>query len=115
MKVSVEELSTTRRKVAVELDPSDVEEQVERSYRELARSVQLKGFRPGRAPRTILKQLYGKEIDAEVTGKLIEETIPKALEENKLEPVTMPVIEDRELGEDRSFRKSALVRVQPDL
>ncbi|MBK7972147.1 MAG: trigger factor [Deltaproteobacteria bacterium] len=115
MKVSVEELSTTRRKVAVELDPSDVEEQVERSYRELARSVQLKGFRPGRAPRTILKQLYGKEIDAEVTGKLIEETIPKALEENKLEPVTMPVIEDRELGEDRSFRYTALVEVQPDL
>lgn len=115
MKVSVEELSTTRRKVAVELDPSDVEEQVERSYRELARSVQLKGFRPGRAPRTLLKQLYGKEIDAEVTGKLIEETIPKALEDNKLEPVAMPVIEERELADDRSFRYTALVEVQPEI
>lgn len=115
MKVSVEELSTTRRKVAVELDPSDVEEQVERSYRELAKSVQLKGFRPGRAPRTLLKQLYGKEIDAEVTGKLIEETIPKALEDNKLEPVAMPVIEDRELADDRSFRYTALVEVQPEI
>lgn len=115
MKVSVEELSTTRRKLAVELDPSDVEEQVERSYRELARSVQLKGFRPGRAPRTLLKQLYGKEIDAEVTGKLIEETIPKALEDNKLEPVAMPVIEERELADDRSFRYTALVEVQPEI
>lgn len=115
MKVSVEELSTTRRKLAVELAPSDVEEQLERSYRELARSVQLKGFRPGRAPRTLLKQLYGKEVDAEVTGKLIEETIPKALEDNKLEPVTMPVIEERELGEDRSFRYTAVVEVQPEI
>ncbi|MFN7952987.1 MAG: trigger factor [bacterium] len=115
MKVSVEELSSTRRKLAIELAPEDVEKHVEQSYRELARAVQLKGFRPGRAPRKLLKQLYGKDIDQEVTGKLIEESIPKALEEHKLEPVAMPVIEDKELAEDHSFRYTALVEVQPEI
>ncbi len=114
MKVSVEELSSTRRKLAIELAPEDVEKHVEESYRELARAVQLKGFRPGRAPRRLLQQLYGKDVDQEVTGKLIEESIPKALEEHKLEPVAMPVIEDKALGEDRSFRYTAVVEVQPE-
>ncbi len=114
MKVSVEELSSTRRKLAIELAPEDVEKHVEESYRELARAVQLKGFRPGRAPRRLLQQLYGKDVDQEVTGKLIEESIPKALEEHKLEPVAMPVIEDKTLGDDRSFRYTAVVEVQPE-
>ncbi len=115
MKVSVEELSSTRRKLAVELDSEFVESQEDRSYRELARSVQLKGFRPGRAPRPILKQLYGKEIEDEITGKLIEESIVKVLEEQKLEPVATPIIEDKQLAEDHSFRYTALVEISPSL
>jgi len=71
------------------------------------------GFRPGRAPRKVLAHLYGPRIAADVAQRLVDETYPQAISEQKLQPVTDPAIEPRRLEEGKAFGYKARVEVLP--
>ena len=115
MKVSVEELSSTRRRLQVEVPPERVRETLEEIYRDLRRRVRVKGFRAGRAPLDLIKSLYRDYAYQEAVSKLIEETLPKALEEGSVQPLLTSQVEPGSLSPSTPFSYQAIVEVKPQV
>jgi trigger factor len=101
------------RRVAVVVAPRDVGRAFERAYRELARSARVRGFRPGKVPRSVLERLYGHSVAEQVEQALVSATLPDALERAGVEPVADPEIDAAHPGEGSEFRYTARIEVKP--
>jgi trigger factor len=115
MNINVENPSSLRRKVTIELDQDEIGQELDRSYSELKRSVHLKGFRPGHAPRQMLERLFGDQVRSEVIQKLIKESTVKALSEHHLTPVADPEIVTEETDLKKALRFAAVFDIKPEI
>ena len=115
MNVNVEEISSIKKKVSIEIPGDEVTKEVESFYKDLGKKAKIKGFRPGKVPRNILERYFKDYVKAELVQKLIGESYPKALTETNLEPVSPPVIDPGEFNEGKSFQYSAVIEVKPDI
>jgi len=115
MNVSVEEISSIKKKVSVEIPGDEVTKEVDSFYKDLGKKAKIKGFRPGKVPRNILERYFKDYVKAEVVQKLIGESYPKALTETNLQAVSPPVIDPGEFNEGKSFQYSAVIEVKPDI
>lgn len=113
MEIIVEELSALTRRVKVVLPTEDVTKELETAYNKLKSEVQLKGFRKGKVPRSILEKNFGERVKAEVGEKLVQATYFDAIEKEKLDPVIHPEIKSHSFAEDGSFTYEADVDVRP--
>ncbi len=115
MKANVEEISSIKKKVSIEIPEDQVTQEVESFYKDLGKKAKIKGFRPGKVPRDILERYFKDYIKAEVIQKLIQDTYPQALSEADLQPVSPPVIDPGEFENGKPFQYSAVVEVKPDI
>ena len=115
MKVNVEDISSIKKKVNVEIAEDQVTKEVDSFYSELRRKAKIKGFRPGKVPRNILERHFKDYVKAEVIQKLIENTYPGVLSENNLHPVSNPMIDPGELESGKPFQYAATIEVKPDI
>jgi trigger factor len=115
MKANVEEISSIKKKVSIEIPEDQVTKEVESFYKDLGKKAKIKGFRPGKVPRNILERYFKDYVKAEVIQKLIEETYPKALSESDLQPISPPVIDPGEFEEGKPFQYSAVLEVKPEI
>jgi trigger factor len=115
MKANVEEVSSIKKKVSIEISEDQVNKEVESFYKDLGKKAKIKGFRPGKVPRNILERYFKDYVKAEVIQKLIEETYPKALSETDLHPVSPPVIDPGGFEDGKPFQYSAVIEVKPDI
>jgi len=76
---------------------------MEDKYEEIKKNVVLKGFRPGKVPKEVLKRQFGKAIFGEVLDKVLKETTTKVLDENKIKPAGQPKIDLKTFGEDKDL------------
>jgi trigger factor len=113
--VDASEDGPVARRLEVVVAPGRVRRAFDRAYRELARSARVRGFRPGKAPRSVLERLYGPSVAEQIESTLVAETLPEALEQAGIEPVAEPAIEAAHPSEDREFRYSARVEVKPTI
>jgi len=79
MNITVEEISSIKKKISVEIPIEQVTGEVESLYREVGKQAKIKGFRPGKIPRDILERYFKDYVKAEAIQKLIQETYPAAL------------------------------------
>ena len=84
MKVTVENKKGLNKDLKVFIDKETINSYLDEKYEEIKGSVNLKGFRPGKVPKEILKRQFGKAVFGEVLDKVLKETSTKALEEKKL-------------------------------
>jgi len=115
MKASVEEISSIKKKVSVEIPEDQVIKEVDSFYRDLGKKAKIKGFRPGKVPRNILERYFKDYVKTEVVQKLIQDTYPQALSETDLQPVSPPVIDPGEFVEGKSYQYSAVIETKPDI
>lgn len=115
MKVDLDILSPIRRRIRVELPADTVNEEFFRAYESLGKRVRIPGFRPGKAPRSILQGRYGDEVRGQVRSRLVEESLSAIIKENGLSVVSHPEIETDPLEEGRAFSFSAVVEVKPEI
>jgi len=115
MKVNVEEISAVKKKVNVEISEDEVKGETDIFYKDLGKKAKIKGFRPGKVPRSILERYFKDYAKGEITQKLIQDTYAKAFSEVSLHPVSSPVIEPGELQAGKPFQYSATIDVKPDL
>jgi trigger factor len=113
MKTSVEEISSVKRKLTVELDAEEVSKKIEDAYRTLQKKAKVRGFRPGKVPRNILERYFGEQVAQDVTKGLVNETLPLAFEETKTYPLTMPLVENDALKKGEGFKYAAVMEVKP--
>ena len=103
MKVTVENKKGLSKDVKVFVDKKTMNNYMDKKYEEIKGTVNLKGFRPGKVPKEILKRQFGKAIFGEVLDKVLKETSTKALEENKIKPAGQPKLDLKIYGEDKDL------------
>ena len=103
MKVTVENKKGLNKDIKVFIDKKTMNSYMDEKYEEVKGTVNLKGFRPGKVPREILKRQFGKAIFNEVLDKVLKDTSTKALEENKIKPAGQPKLDLKTYGEDKDL------------
>ena len=103
MKVTVENTKGLNKDIKVFIDKKTMNTYVDAKYEEIKNTVNLKGFRPGKVPREILKRQFGKAIFSEVLDKVLKDTSTKALEDNKIKPAGQPKLDLKTYGEDKDL------------
>jgi len=114
MKVEIETLNEVERRLRIEVASAEVDQEVERAYRDLGKRAKVKGFRPGKVPRPILELYYKKQVEQEVSDSLVRRSLGEALKEKDLEPVGLSWPEPPPAvvaGED--YRYSVVLEVPP--
>lgn len=115
MKFEVEEISSTRRKLAIEIPAERVATEFERAFREIARRATIRGFRPGKAPRGVIERQFGEEIRNEVLSSLVREGFSTAVDESKIEMVSQPELDIGTFDPKEALTFSATVDVLPPM
>lgn len=115
LSVSTTETSSVIRTLEVEVDAKRVRKAFDRAYRDLGRRVRVRGFRPGKAPRSVLEKLYGASVIEEMKQALVAETLPEAFDRSGLVPVAEPSINAEALADEAPFRYQASVEVKPEI
>jgi trigger factor len=113
MKVTVEELSPSRRALLVELPLDQVAATMETTLREWRRRLQLPGFRRGKVPPEIIQRRFQSDLKEEVLRELIPESYRQALAQTDLTPVGQPRVEDVHFHDGEPLRYRAVVEVKP--
>lgn len=115
MQVHVEEISPVQKKINIEIPAERVNKEIEKAYSAIQKKAKLQGFRPGKAPMQLIKRTYSDAMRDEVMRKFYEQTLYKAMDEHKIEPVDSPTIESDLLEQNTPFKYSALVEVMPQI
>jgi len=103
MKVTIENKKGLNKDIKVFINKKTMNSYMDEKYEEVKGTVNLKGFRPGKVPREILKRQFGKAIFNEVLDKVLKDTSTKALEENKIKPAGQPKLDLKIYGEDKDL------------
>ena len=103
MKVTVENKKGLNKDLKVFIDKKTISSYMDEKYEEVKNTVTLKGFRPGKVPKEILKKQFGQAIFGEVLDKVLKDTSTKALQENKIKPAGQPKIDLKTYGEDKDL------------
>jgi trigger factor len=103
MKVTVENIKGLNKEVKVFIDKKTMNAHMDEKYEEIKNTVNLKGFRPGKVPKEILKRQFGQAIFSEVLDKVLKDTSVKALDDNKIKPVGQPKLDLKTYGEDKDL------------
>jgi len=115
MQVSVNRLSSVSLELSIQIPVDVVSKKYEEGVAKAAKTAHLKGFRPGKAPRNVVQQMFGPRILSDLANELINETLPKALEEQKVSPINQPQVVLGKLGKAEEFSYKATFEVQPVL
>lgn len=115
MKVTVEDVSSVKKIVHVEIPEETVAGELESAYRELKKTAKIKGFRPGKAPKSVLERMYKKDVHMDVTSKLIQDSIFSAIKEADLNIVAPPKVDPGELEEKKDYKYNATVEINPEI
>ncbi len=116
MQVQIEEVSPVETKLIVEVPWENVNGKLGKSYRDLAKQVNLKGFRRGKVPRSVLERMFSDRVHAEVASELVRESFMTALSEHKLQAVAEPRVESQiEINKGKPTSFEAIVEVKGEV
>ncbi|MCI0408091.1 MAG: trigger factor [Acidobacteria bacterium] len=115
MKVAIEEISSTKRALRIELPPQSLLDKLEAAYRHLSKEVRLSGFRPGKVPRDVLRLRFREEAKREALRELIPESYSEALKGANLDPVSEPRVDEVVCEEGQPLSYRASFEIKPSL
>ena len=103
MKVTVESKKGLKTKLKVVIDKKDIQEKVNVRLLEASKTANMKGFRPGKVPISVLKNQFGKAAYGEVLEKILRESSTKAIEDKKIKVAGQPKIDMSSYGEEKDL------------
>jgi len=115
MQVNVEQISPVLVEFNVEIDAAVVTTEYEKAFRQVSKSSRIKGFRPGKAPKSIVRRVYGARLQQDVIQRLVDDTFPKAAAEKEMQPINQPKVEANEFKTGAAFGYKATVEVLPKI
>ncbi|MCJ8500390.1 trigger factor [Desulfatitalea alkaliphila] len=115
MKVTVEDQSSVKKVLHIEVPADTVTSELDKAYKEVAKTAKIKGFRPGKAPRSVLERMFRKDVHADVSSKLIQEGFLAAVREKDLKIIGPPTVEPPELTPNSAYAFDAVVEVRPEI
>jgi trigger factor len=115
MQVSVESISKLERRMQVQVPAERVSKEIAARLQNLSRTARLNGFRPGKAPLTVIRRQFGMQVHREVIGELLQSSFAEAVTENQLSPAGNPRIEPQSIDEGQDLRYVATFEVFPEV
>jgi trigger factor len=116
MNVSIEDISSIKKKLSIEVAAEAVDAEIDKAYQKIAKSAKVKGFRPGKAPRSVVEKHYAPQMEEQVLGRLINESYFKALAEHRVAAIADPeIVESSSLQKGEAFSFQAEVEIKPDV
>ncbi|MBW2538174.1 MAG: trigger factor [Deltaproteobacteria bacterium] len=115
MHVNVEDVSSVKKALHIEVPEEDVKRELDDAYKTLKKTAKIKGFRPGKTPRSVLERMYKKDVNADVSSKLIQTSFVEAVRETGLNVLGTPDIEPPELQSGHPYAYDAVVEIHPEL
>ena len=115
MQVSVEDVNSVKKTLHIEIPEKEVVRELDKAYSALKKNAKVKGFRPGKVPRSALERLFKKDVHADVTSKLIQSSFFEAIKETELKIVGNPQVDPPELETTGSYKYDATVEISPEI
>lgn len=115
MQVTVKDVSTVKKILHIEVPEEDVVRELDNAYKILKKKAKIKGFRPGKAPRSILERMFKKDVHSDVTSRLLQDSFIAALKETDLSIVGQPQLDPPGLNEKGPYKYEATVEVKPEI
>ncbi|MEJ2200361.1 MAG: trigger factor [Desulfuromonadaceae bacterium] len=116
MNVTVEDISSIKKKLSIEVAAEAVNEEWEKAYKKISKSAKIKGFRPGKAPRSVVEKYYAPQLEEQVLGRLINDSYFRALVEHRVAAVADPeIVESSPLQKGEAFSFQAEVEIKPEV
>ena len=114
MNVEVEQLPNCLASIHVELPPERVKQEWNEVVKGFRQAARIPGFRPGKAPPNVVEAKYRKEIQEELTRKLVQETTREAIKGKGLKVLSVSNVDDVEFTPDRRMRFTATLITTPE-
>ena len=114
MQVSVSTTQGLERRIEVAVPAERVSAEIEGRLKQIARTARLKGFRPDKAPLTVVRKQYGEQVQGEVVSELFRQSFGEAISTQNLKPATDPRIESLSAEPGAEMRYTALIEVFPE-
>ena len=114
MNTKIEDIDSCKKKIKFDIAYKDYQAKVQSSYLTLARQVKVPGFRPGKAPMSMLEKRFGPNVKKEVMTQLVSERLAEVIEEKGFRSVSPPKILEVEAEEGTDISVSASVEIVPD-
>jgi trigger factor len=115
MQVSVESISKLERRMQVQVPAERVSKEIAARLKNLSRTARLNGFRPGKAPLTVIRRQFGMQVHREVIGELLQSSFAEAVTEKQLSPAGSPRIEPQSMDEGQDLKYVATFEVFPEV
>ncbi|MDD2318046.1 MAG: trigger factor [Desulfobacterales bacterium] len=115
MHFTVEDLSSVKKKIHVEIPEEAVAREVEAAFNRLKKKAKIKGFRPGKAPRAVLERQYRKDVYEDVVSQLVRDHYWEAVKKSECKVLGTPEIDAPEFEGKGSFGFDAVVEVSPEI
>jgi trigger factor len=115
MQAQVDRVSPVLVEIKVEVPWSKVSEHLENAYRNIQKTARVRGFRPGKVPRNVVKNMMSKSVEQDVQNRIVEEQLGEVVKEHKLEAIAMTSMDAPALTEGQSFAFSAKLEVRPTI
>lgn len=112
MKVDIQDVNTVTKNVTVTFPKDDVENGLKNELQKIAKVAQIKGFRKGKAPFSMVEKLYMPEAMERYADKVIKESLKNIVEENNFDLATTPVLKDQKFSED-GFLFDVMLELHP--
>src|ERR1700724_2572809 len=106
--------ATCRRELDLEIPADEVTKAMERVAKEFARVARVPGFRPGKAPVSLIRRRFADDIKGEVVQSLVPQRVEQAVTEQKLTPVSQPQVEKLDFTEGQPLKFRAVFEVLPE-
>ena len=105
-----EEVSPVEKRLKVEVASAQVNAKLDEGFRQLTQQVNLKGFRKGKAPRSLLEGMFGKKVAEDAARDLVQESMMFVASQHELRMVSEPMLEAMPVAKKNGMFK----HVRPD-
>ncbi|MDQ1331956.1 MAG: trigger factor [Thermodesulfobacteriota bacterium] len=115
MQVTIEDVSSVKKILHVEVPNERVLTEIDKAYENLKKTAKLKGFRPGKTPRSVLERFFKKDVHSDVSNKLLQDSFIDVVREKELKIVGDPKIEPPVLDEKGPYKYDATIEIKPEI
>ncbi|MEA3417271.1 MAG: trigger factor [Thermodesulfobacteriota bacterium] len=115
MQVTVENLNSVKKKLHIEISNDVVVQELDQAYKNLKKTAKIKGYRPGKAPRSVLERLFKKDVHSDVSSKLLQSSLIDAIREKDLKVIGTPKIDSPGLDAKEPYKYDVIVEVEPEI
>ncbi|MBF0317354.1 MAG: trigger factor [Nitrospirae bacterium] len=111
----VEDISVTRKRITIEATAAELEGEIQKSLQHVRSKAKMSGFRPGKAPMSLIEKRYRRDVETEVLDRLIPDYYVSTIKSKGLSPLTPPIVESRDYRSKGDLKFVCYIEVRPTI